>query len=865
MSFCLTDPIFYDSPRRIAGDVVQGYLDDFSVPDGWVVSAKGPWTVMKPRRAVLPAQGWKIHVSATPDNARDVLGTVWDHCVSRDVSFKFLSSRVDVLLANAKYAERGGSGKFVTVYPVDVEQLARILHELDEALCRSEGPYVLSDVRWRDGPLYVRYGGFAERFCTLDDGERALAIADPDGRLVPDQRRARFSPPSWVDVPGVLLPSVAARAEPDTAMRFPFEDIRPLHFSNGGGVYVATDTRSGREVVLKEARPHAGLDPTGADAVRRLGREHRFLEKLSGTGVVPEPYDYLVCWEHHFLVEEYVEGRSVGRELVERTPLIHPGATERDVREYTRWALDVLDRIGRALGVLHDCGIAFGDLHPHNIVLRPDGEVVFVDLEMASAIADGERPALGAPGYVSPDGRTGADADLYALACLRLSMFLPLTTLLPLDRDKVEMLAGSVVRRFGLPRSYATGVTEVLRHRGPEEPREPSRAASLAAGLDDGAPDWPALRESVRDAVLASATPHRADRLFPGDIEQFTHTGTGLAFGAAGVLLALARSGCGRFPEHESWLLDAVRDGRCDGHPGFYDGLHGIAYALAELGLREEALSVLDRALAAPAGSLPANLFSGSAGVGLNLLRFAALTGDGSLVARAVEAGTRVAAVLNLGDETGKETGDGRPARSGDRNRAGLMYGPSGPALLFVRLFEATGDDRFLDLAAAALRRDVARCVTVPDGTMQMDEGWRVVPYVAAGSLGVGLVLREFLRHRADSAFESASASIRRAAEPEFVICSGLFNGRAGLITFLTAVGGADAVVDRHVSRLAWHVLSYRGDVAFPGDQLMRLSMDLATGSAGVLHALSGALDRDGPTLPFLTPADPPSAGDNRK
>jgi tRNA A-37 threonylcarbamoyl transferase component Bud32 len=29
-----------------------------------------------------------------------------------------------------------------------------------------------------------------------------------------------------------------------------------------------------------------------------------------------------------------------------------------------------------ALGELHDRGIAFGDLHPGNVILRPDGSIV---------------------------------------------------------------------------------------------------------------------------------------------------------------------------------------------------------------------------------------------------------------------------------------------------------------------------------------------------------------------------------------------------------------------------------------------------------------------------------------------------------
>ena len=55
-----------------------------------------------------------------------------------------------------------------------------------------------------------------------------------------------------------------------------------------------------------------------------------------------------------------------------------------------------------------------------------------------------------------------------------------------------------------------------------------------------------------------------------------------------------------------------------------------------------------------------------------------------------------------------------------------------------------------------------------------------------------------------------------------------------------------------HVRRMNWHVVSYRGHIAFPGDQLLRLSMDLASGTAGVLLALGAALHDRPVHLPFL-------------
>ena len=57
-----------------------------------------------------------------------------------------------------------------------------------------------------------------------------------------------------------------------------------------------------------------------------------------------------------------------------------------------------------------------------------------------------------------------------------------------------------------------------------------------------------------------------------------------------------------------------------------------------------------------------------------------------------------------------------------------------------------------------------------------------------------------------------------------------------------------------HVRNLAWHALSYRGHLAFPGEELHRLSMDFATGAAGVLFALGAALHDEPVALPLLGP-----------
>src|SRR5690606_6672782 len=144
------------------------------------------------------------------DNAERVLQAVWDYCLAHRLAFKFLRGPRVLLMRNSKYAGRASSGKFVTIYPCNEDELEVACRDLDRLLSGEPGPYILSDLRWGAGPVYVRYGGFASRFC-IDAGQVVPAIEDPDGTLVPDQRQPVFTVPSWVTVPDFLGPHLAAR------------------------------------------------------------------------------------------------------------------------------------------------------------------------------------------------------------------------------------------------------------------------------------------------------------------------------------------------------------------------------------------------------------------------------------------------------------------------------------------------------------------------------------------------------------------------------------------------------------------------------------------------------------------------------
>jgi serine/threonine-protein kinase len=119
----------------------------------------------------------------------------------------------------------------------------------------------------------------------------------------------------------------------------------------------------------------------------------------------------------HYVVMEYVEGRSLGQALSET------GAFP------ARDALALARQVAEALRYLHGQGYLHRDIKPDNVLLEASGWAKLCDLGFSVPIprhgADGGRPktVVGTAGYMSPEaleGRPtlGVGGDLYALGIL---------------------------------------------------------------------------------------------------------------------------------------------------------------------------------------------------------------------------------------------------------------------------------------------------------------------------------------------------------------------------------------------------------------------------------------------------------------
>ena len=189
-----------------------------------------------------------------------------------------------------------------------------------------------------------------------------------------------------------------------------------------GVVYLAQDTRLGRQVALKIPTDR----PDGQHYARFL-REARSVSALSHPHIATL-FDYGETAEGRpFIVMELVRGRELGE-------LLRGG-------ELTlARALEIVEDVAEALGEAHRRGIVHRDIKPSNVIVNERGQVKVLDFGLAKLIGDEHELAvdpeaktlldvktrsdvlLGTPLYLSPEQANGtpvdARSDLFALGAL---------------------------------------------------------------------------------------------------------------------------------------------------------------------------------------------------------------------------------------------------------------------------------------------------------------------------------------------------------------------------------------------------------------------------------------------------------------
>ncbi|MEJ3750203.1 class III lanthionine synthetase LanKC [Actinomycetes bacterium KLBMP 9797] len=828
---------------------------------------------------VLPAQGWKIHVSANQRNVHDVAAAVIGYLTANDIDFKIALDRNIFEMLNLKSMSRGSSGKLVTIYPQDDDQFRTCLADLARILGSVEGAYVLSDLRYRDcKSLYFRYGQFL-RTHTIDVlGRQVQHIVGPDGPIA-DDRRPEYVQPWWLPWPFTDWKPTDDTDEGDL-LGGRFRVTEAIQFSNSGGVYKAEDTADGnRLVVLKEARPYTNINPRqDHDAVDILAREWIFLNRLADVGSYPAPIATFNHWEHHFIAEELIDKSNIRSVLLERNPLARPGFDIERSREFLRIFLAVFRGLARAIRAAHERDVILGDLSAANVLIDPDTfDIAIVDLESCRlAKADAENAALEGPVEMFTPGFShsrnrfvtpGPEADLYSLSTVMAYFIFPIAAMSYLREDVLDVYhvftdalgwparIHELLTDLAQARITLTDVLDLLEHAA-EDLVDQVKAAPPRP-VDEKRLGLPEAEAGVAAFVEAAADTDRAT-LFP--VDPFAHVTNplSLGFGASGILWALDASGVPIRPEWRRWLRDRLADIDVTGYPdGLMSGLAGIAWAADSLGLRAHARQLLAQANRRAPETGDYTFYYGLAGLGMTNLRFYLRSHADSDLAAAQECARALCdAALHDGAHTYwlNEFATNGPL-------TGLGFGQAGAAMFLLRMYQITRDESYLRLGRRALSWEMANVAPLGDGLVMFEHEGTMEPYVEVGSAGVAQVLLRY------GDLDSAR-TVLRGLDVGYSVLPGYAFGISGIADALldaAEITGDASYRDTALRQLDFvrKVLLFEPAERFavprrdgtvplgvPGEGLLRCACDYMTGSAGVLRVLHRA--NRGGTTDFL-------------
>ncbi|MEV8021844.1 class IV lanthionine synthetase LanL [Streptomyces sp. NPDC086554] len=711
--------------------------------DDWTFTTDSFWCRVQPTDHEWPAQGWKLHVSATPLSAPFVLERAAVVLLRAGCAFKFAESmdRVNDLVST--YCPRGSGGKFITAYPVDDDSFRQLAAQLHEATLGLPGPAILSDLPYRPESLvHYRYGAFRGTTVLSNDGSYESMLVGPQGELVNDERNAWFSPPPWARSP--LSDSVeqperkTPRGAPAAVLlndRFVVREA--IQHSNKGGVFRAVDQRTGAEVVVKQARPHVGSLLSGADARDALRNEAQVLDQFEPLGITPRKIAFFEQQGSLFLAEEQITGLSLRQWMKKHT---ETNGRHVPLSLARRMALQLVDIVS----AVHERGLLLRDLTPNNIMVTPSGDLRLIDLEYATepgaivgrvmtlAYAAPEQesaPALGpAPGLAS---------DLYALGTTLFYLASGSDPVLPEDRplprparQRIATLLSHMTAHSPTVRAFAPVILPLMAE-DPSRRWGLSRVRSYLEGAIAPAPapvstsgqtPLTADGQGGPNQLLSDSLSHiratmdldHPERLWPsGNFGSMTDPYS-VQHGAAGVLQVFTQAArqlndaalTETVAQIAQWINRRLStDQRA--LPGLYFGRSGTAWALYDAGqlLDDPTLTgtALDLAARIPTSWPNPDVCHGVAGAGMAQLHLWQSTGD-------VAIGARVRACADALLSAAEYTPEGVfwpvpedfASQLSGSAYYGFGHGVAGIGSFLLAAGLATGSDTYLSAARAA-------------------------------------------------------------------------------------------------------------------------------------------------------------------
>ncbi|MDQ3665411.1 MAG: protein kinase [Acidobacteriota bacterium] len=219
-----------------------------------------------------------------------------------------------------------------------------------------------------------------------------------------------------------------------------------------GEVYLAEDTRLGRQVAVKLLPSCFGAD---GERLRRFQQEARAASALNHPNILTI-HEVGEANGRQFLATEFIEGITLRHRMEQKSPLELPEA------------LHIGTQMASALGAAHYAHIVHRDVKPENVMIRHDGYVKVLDFGLAkltelpagnpdspTLVSTDPGMVMGTARYMSPEQARGLTADprtdIWSLGVVLYEM---IAGRAPFEGPTATDIIVSIVEKNPLPLTY---------------------------------------------------------------------------------------------------------------------------------------------------------------------------------------------------------------------------------------------------------------------------------------------------------------------------------------------------------------------------------------------------------------------------
>lgn len=310
------------------------FLKKFKKDDYWLY-------VLDSRNYKLKDYFFKIHVSATIYNYKEIFKVVFPVLLQHRVQFKVINGEKHLEKINTGEYGYSQIGKIITIYPENETELVLLLEELYRKTKGHSSVEIPSDFRYKNSEvIYYRYGEF------IDSGGKDKRI-----KIIPED----------IDNPISDYSIKRFKEFPEN-----YHLIKVLSARGKSKVYLAIDKTDSSMVIIKEGIDKGEINSLGYDGFDNVYYEKEVFNELKKFEFFPRVKTYFYKNNNFCIVEEYIYGKTL-------TEIMLKKIMDNDFSE-------ILLRILENVKKLHENEIVVYDLSPNNVIVDKN-KVYFIDFE----------------------------------------------------------------------------------------------------------------------------------------------------------------------------------------------------------------------------------------------------------------------------------------------------------------------------------------------------------------------------------------------------------------------------------------------------------------------------------------------------